>query len=307
MEKKLKISHLASTRQLAELLSNFQTAKNCEVKSLFYNQSINLSDHALLNTDILHIHGVSLLENPDLLRLINNRLSSKQVVIISIFLEDNTKAALLEKALADNQELLEESTAIFLQDTSLLSRLDSLENWSWCASPVNSNIQNPQEFEFESKDTLEVLFLEDPGSQDYKEIVSTTVKKLGDEGFNFNLKIIDPSSIEESSLSSQIKACDILIESPLSPAVSSLALEALAAGKTVLAAIPENSSNITRQFEAAPILKTDASNLFYRLKSLAKEPKSMRDFGRRGLKYIHDYHNPEQICRGYLEIYRQFV
>lgn len=302
MQKILKISHVSSAMPLLETISNSQASEDCEVRSVFYNQSMNLTNQALDETDIVHIHGLSMLEDTQILELINHRLNNNKPVVFSLF---SGEACNLEELGKTKTELLQNSSILFLQDTSLLSHLESFENWYWSSMPMSAAPTNVDDSLLENKKEFNLLYLDNGKSPDFEKELSAVIEKLNAEGFQFNLSTQTQTDI--NTLGDALKTVDILIENPASPAISYASLLAMSLGKTVLANIPEETAALTKQFEYSPILKTDAENLYYRLSSLAKQPKSLRDFGRRGVQYIESFHNPNEVCQGYLEFYRQFA
>lgn len=289
------------------MLSNCQSREEFSVSRALYQEGLHTSDLAR-KTDILHLHGSLLLNSPEILSLIRQRTEENQPVVVSLYREPQLGSKHEEPAL--NPEvlaLLERCNAVFLQDGNLGHNFEQLGNCCWArqaiTQPAHDRICREP-----APGNLTLLYFEEERRSDNVEFIRNTLAKLQDEGLCYNLQIEDYSkTAEESWLSECLSKTHIFLENLALPGPGFTSLLALSMGKTVLANIAETNERARKQFELSPILRTNRDNLHYRLQSLARQPKSLRDFGNRGMEFIRLNHNPRDLADSYMDLYCQFI
>ncbi len=303
----MKISHIAANKALLDSITYPYSGDTALLNYLLFNQSIDLSGPAFTEADIVHIHGMSALSEDLLAKLIDTRLAAKKTVIISLVSEDINNFLKSEDIFKSKINLIQECHAVFVNDASLMNVLPSLPNWIWAPLPINCIERLEDEESYETKEQFKVLYFANNNDPFEKTLVDT-ITTLNSEGFKYESNIVNKiEEKSESEIAELINNCEIYIENPNMPAVSINSLKALSLGKTVLANLPENLSKLSNSLEFIPILKTNIINLHYRLSSIAKQPKCLRDFGKRGIQYMKTHHNPKEVIQGYIEIYSQYL
>lgn len=308
MRKPTSVIHISSLPHLSEIMSNYQSAEDFNISRELYEPAQAEPSCELYETDILHLHGLLLLTQPGLRDLIRRRNENNKTVIVSLYKEEHLESDFNINSISqETSDLLTSCSAVFLQDGSLLTHFENLDNWSWASLPVNLNDDIPQ-LSDEKIDELNLLYFKEDHNQTDIDFISKTVETLCHEGLRFKLKIAERSSANNVKWAADlIESSHIFIESLDLPGPSYLSLMALSMGKTALANISELESKAAKQYELSPLLNTNKENLHYRLQSLAKQPKSLRDFGKRGREFIKLFHNPKEVGDVYLELYRQFI
>lgn len=299
MDKKVKTIQIANIPAILQVFTANNEIGNGQNECILFRQK--LSENQLdFNTDIIHIHGLSLLKDQSIRRIIQTRLDQNKPVIYSCFTEYYDPQLDLKKEFGSSLELLSRCSSLLMHDTSFLEQLDLLENWSYSALPVAPHAENFREEVFEDKKDFKVLYCADNSDDPFREQIISVIEKIKESGYSIEL-------INNKDLYTDIISCDILIENPAAAVLSYNSLHALSYGKTILANIDEKSIAFNQRLEFSTVLKTCQDNLHYRLLSLVKQPKCLRDFGRRGIQYIKDFYNPQEIYQSYLDIYRQFL
>ena len=309
MKDPLKVLHISSLPYLSKIFKNFQPTSDCNVTNEVYDQKRGFSNIPSYQTDIIHLHGISLLKQTDILKAIENRQSHNLPVVFSLFKEHFWQSEEeLQQTCLDNLELLKNCAALLMHDSETLNYLDAFDNCTWAGMPVQCDDSQISDTKYDECKLFKLLYFQQGGSSQTIELINSTVERLRKEQIHIDPVLLGhEDNFDFDTIYRLIEESDIYIDSLHRPSLSYLALLALSKGKATLANLPEKFALLTRQFDMSPILKTNENNLYYRLKSLISEPKSLRDFGRRGKKFVSDFHHPEIVCKSYLELYRQFA
>ncbi|RIL01321.1 MAG: hypothetical protein DCC75_13745 [Proteobacteria bacterium] len=135
-------------------------------------------------------------------------------------------------------------------------------------------------------------------------MISEVLYQYQSKDRRLQFKIIRPEEFDtDLSLENAVDACDIYIEQVSASCTGDLGLLALSRGKTVLSG---NSSELQMDWPAtkfSPVLHTDAKTLYSRLQAIVREPRCLRDFGKRSREFIRNQHRPDSIGKLLIDYY----
>ncbi|MCO6429541.1 MAG: hypothetical protein J5J00_01680 [Deltaproteobacteria bacterium] len=202
--------------------------------------------------------------------------------------------------------LQEQLACIFICSAEWHSLLNGVDNWSWLPNPIDvKKVQAPEVYET-PKEYSRVLHLTFGSSADESARIVPLLEELArkDKRFVLTVKPVeDLRSITE--LRELVSRHDVVVERVSRPMYGWVALEGMAAGKTVLSGIHPQHRQEWQQLEFSPVLDCNEQTLVRRLLSLAYEPRSMRDIGKRSRSFVETYHDADQIVAMMIEIYNQ--
>ena len=122
----------------------------------------------------------------------------------------------------------------------------------------------------------------------------------------FDLSIMELDGVScANTFYNAIKECDLFVEDLSLAFYGPLAVAALAIGKTVLGAAPQN--NGTAAASLCPVLDTNIESLPKRLASIIREPRCLRDLGTRSRQFALSHHNTELVTNDLIRHYEKFT
>ncbi|MBO8156436.1 MAG: glycosyltransferase family 4 protein [Bacillaceae bacterium] len=156
---------------------------------------------------------------------------------------------------------------------------------------------------YPSPGKLKPLIVHAPSHQGVKgtEYVLNAVKKLQNEGYAFDFKLIEQMN-HKKALEYYQKA-DLIIDQLRIGAFGILSLEGMALGKPVICYIRPDL--LKKYPEHLPIVNSSPDTIYDRLKELIMDPAKRYDLGVQGRKYAEKHHNPEKIARYLMNVYKQ--
>lgn len=223
---------------------------------------------------------------------------------------------------ACSRELLSESTSsadalkrllssfahVFLSRTEQLPLLDPAKKWSWLPQPVD-----PASFAFQqpsepAAQNVRILHIPFDFSPDDTDSVIDAVARLRSRGLRFHFTFSAPSEFKtEADLISALAAADLFIEDLQNSCPGPLAVLAMSLGKTVISGNSRQARAAWKPLQDCPVLHADAGSIFKRLDALIREPRSLRDIGRRSRAYVERYHAATVVAAQALEVYKRLL
>ncbi len=184
----------------------------------------------------------------------------------------------------------------------------SLSSWkvksSWVSAPVSVVESHEEEIKDGSKQ-LRVLHIPHNTSGDETRFIINTASEVHGSAFPFSFQVIPPEEISAyESVKNAIKNCDLLIEQLDEPAFGVLALEAMALGKTVISGNSPELAKCWEQLATCPVLGVTRETLRNKLEATLREPRCLRDFGKRSRQYLEKFHKPEVVAELMMQVWK---
>lgn len=194
--------------------------------------------------------------------------------------------------------------AVFVSAPELAGLFRQHENCSWLPVPVElapSSAAAP----VTPATPLRIIQLQ---SGENCADLESVMHALRERGHSFLFSTCRTGSLASlPELNAVIDKADLVIESIDDPCYGVTALHALNRGKTVLAGNDPAYRQEWKQMQFSPVLDTNSGNIEQRIESLLKEPRCLRDLGKRSRQFVENYHNADTIGLMLLDIYRQHL
>ncbi len=133
------------------------------------------------------------------------------------------------------------------------------------------------------------------------EALNNAIAKLKSRNIAVKLKVEVVKT--EQELIKAIFNTDAVLEAIDKAAYGFVGSLALACGKTLFSGASKALHQIAPPLSFAPVLETNSENLEYRLESVWKEPRCMRDFGKRGRAFAAKFHQIQSSGAQVLQAY----
>lgn len=307
----MKILHVGGHSDLTNELAQCQRDAGHEVRCVgIENSPLPILGHAICELEreigaakssyeLIHFHGHESLCAPE-----PERLAS----IFKPVRESGTKVVyqVYSKSEAPSIDLFTP-----LVDFILVSNVDA-------CTLTKSNIPNawlplgvPIDNEVHMGDTIsEVRFLHIPFNVPAKEtkIILETLTELQAKKLPLHFDLVKPEEIQSNeALTKLLRDCHVLIEQIESSSYGALALKALAHGKAVLSGNSPEAQQKWEILKQSPVIHTTAETLKRKLEGIVREPKCLRDYGKRSRTYIAAKHAPRLVTELVLDIYKRLL
>lgn len=177
-------------------------------------------------------------------------------------------------------------------------------NWSWLPHPVDFSTVPPFTI-FEPK-AQEVNVLHIPAASLPKEtkLITDTVSSLWEKGLRFNFSALQPKNLLDPGwYRPAFTSCDLFIEGVGRYSFGPLAVECISYGKTVLSGNCPEGEHVWPERNFCPIVHTTENNFARKLEAIIREPRSLRDLGKRSRQYAEEHHNADKVIERVLETY----
>lgn len=202
------------------------------------------------------------------------------------------------------KDILELADAYLVSDSSSLDTAKRCKIWSWVFLPLDLDAIPAAPLREPSKESAKLLHITGVNDQtdSYKTILGC-IEELRDKGISINLKTI--ALAECKSIINEITQADAVIEQITAPSYGVIGALTLAVGKTLFSGCSPELQKEIDPLAFSPVLDTSLSNLAYRLESVWKEPRCMRDFGKRGRSFADRFHRLDSAGLLVNQIYAQ--
>jgi len=174
---------------------------------------------------------------------------------------------------------------LFLSSPDLLSLASPGKSFSYLSLPMD--FKRIPAYQLREPNTGEMVVLHIPfaTSGDESAQIIAQVEALQSK-LKFSFKVLRPEDLKTfNALSSALSEAHVLVERLNGEAPGMLGSLALAHGMTVFSTLRENTKLQWSQLEHCPVLNVDSESFEKRLALVLREPKSLRDFGKRGRQF----------------------
>ncbi|MBX7136753.1 MAG: hypothetical protein K1X83_02130 [Oligoflexia bacterium] len=235
--------------------------------------------------DLIHLHQLGGLVEPI------SPWGALQAAGVKLVLELGSPVLPEELDLASaHAQLLGSFSRILSSAPELASKLNRPKNFQWSAPglPLES-IPRIEPYQPEIH-KVKVLHFALPGFEADTATIAASVEALKAKGLKFLFATVASDELPDiATLCLRLSECDLLIESTSQASFGLAGAYALACGKTVLGGNRSASRALWTQLETCPVMDVSAENLTQKLEAVLREPKSMRDLGKRGRAYAENY------------------
>lgn len=145
------------------------------------------------------------------------------------------------------------------------------------------------------------LVIHAPSNRELKgtEFILSAVKRLKDEGVEFDFKLIE--NLPRSEAMKLYSDATIVIDQLRIGAFGNFSLEVMAMGKPVICYIRPDLVN--KYPPDLPIINANPDNIYQVLKETLKENKKWAEIGEKGRKYVEKHHNTDLVIKSLIKIY----
>jgi len=181
--------------------------------------------------------------------------------------------------------------------------------WGWLAMPLDLETI-PAEGQPAQNKKGELSFLHIPYRvpKEESDLIIEIMAALKGKGYRFNFKLVSPNEIiDGTNLLQTLADCNVYIEHLSKSSFGLPALKAMALGKTVLSGNSQSARQSWEQLSVCPILDTSSDNFERRVESILREPRCIKDLGRRSRRYVEAHHNAAIINRMVLDTYQRVL
>jgi len=170
--------------------------------------------------------------------------------------------------------------------------------------PVAIDLKEWQLNKQEEYRSFTTIIMHAPSNREIKgtEYIIHAVKKLKEEGFNVELKLVE--KIPHNLVKEYYRQADIVVDQLLIGWYGLFSVEAMALGKPVLCFIRDD---LKKYQESLPIMSTTTASLYENLKLLIKDVELRKEMGDKGRKYVEEVHDSKKIAKELIKIYENLL
>ena len=307
----MKIVHISSHHFGIDALIRYQRGFGLDVEEMPVASSLSAFTSGLAGGSVVHFHGLSSLARPntpasDALSLVASLRERDIKVVMTLYTESETwrnADIAIPGAVGELSDLL---SYTLLGSEEFYVPIAARSRWAWQALPVDvAAIPVPPLFE-PSPHEVRVLYMPYLSNPADTRFIEATVSAVWNSGLKFKFTVVSPDEMKEERWYTDAFAhCDLFIESIDREGFGPAAVEAMLRGKTVMSGNAPEGKHLWPQLNVSPVFNTTRANFERRLESIIREPRCLRDLGKRSRQYVEQYHNAERIAAHLVDIYRE--
>ena len=205
--------------------------------------------------------------------------------------------------LGSGPEIRKSFSHIFLGSTKHSKLLENADRVSWCSIAVAVEEIPAPPIEEPTPHSLKVLYIAKSPVSEEASFINGVFNKLKKKQLKFENLIFHATEIRNlGGLTKLMRNADLFVEELGGYSFGSLATLALAHGTSVLSGNTARDKQCVPTLSYAPVLDTNAANFEQRLEKIIKEPRSLRDLGKRSRTYAESYCDARTACHKVTDI-----
>ncbi len=193
-------------------------------------------------------------------------------------------------------DFIQEKDAVFASASPKIALPNSRSISGWHIPPLLlSNIPRPEPYE-PNWGEVRILYVPYQDSTEEINFILSTIEKIQTDGLRLLFALIRPEDISNLDfLEARLKECDIFLESLSLRYPGPLSYLAMAYGKTVMSGLSADARSSFEKFAKSPIIDVTQISFASVLSNILREPKSLRDLGKRSRQFAESYCNTVHI------------
>lgn len=238
---------------------------------------------------ILHIHLAELPQDQPTIAALAKLRSNGLKIIVQAYADSLSPT---DKLISPPPELLATVDQLLISSAALALKLNNGISWRWLQIPL-VKMHDCEPRELVKGDHIQVLAIS--GTDAYNKLINSIVHRLESKGLSIDIQWHDLTSLD--ALYEGVKSAHILIDRLDGDCYRFPALLGMAAGCACISSLSKEATAAWELLKFSQIVTANCENVENKLDDIIREPRSIRDFGKRGQAFIAQYHDPFQIAQ----------